>query len=122
MINCSDRFYVQERHPVGAEIDCPTREHCFNNISKCGQCIHNRKLGLDTLSPDFYSPLKSVGAEVYGHVYPVLSGWVWSNAFGLLSKGTYIGYDGEVVHVPMCGPYFRVVLPRDRKINLIINM
>jgi hypothetical protein len=103
------------------EVDCTNRDHCFNNVSKCGDCIKNKTLGLRVLAPDFYSPLKTVGAEVEGYTYPLLSGWLWSNAFGLLSKGTYIGWDGELVYVPECGPYHQVVLPQDKKINLIIH-
>jgi hypothetical protein len=78
--------------------------------------MHNTEL--DHMGSDFYTPLKVVGAVIDGVPYPVLTGFMWSNVFGLLSRHTYLGMNGPLVYVPVCGPYHQVILPEDREIEV----
>jgi hypothetical protein len=112
VINSMERMYRPEQH------NCKKTTCCVNaDTDKCANCVVGNEVE-GWLMYDHFAGLQSVGATIDGIHYPVISGWFMSKQHGLVSKGNYLGTDGEEVYVPGCGSYFKVVLPTDRKIEV----
>jgi|WetSurSiteA1Bulk_404760.scaffolds.fasta_scaffold23317_3 hypothetical protein len=62
--------------------------------------------------------LRPVGAIVDGVLYETLAGWCWSEKHGVVSRGNYLGSDGDAVWIDGI-KYYKVVLPTDRQIKVL---
>jgi hypothetical protein len=116
MINSYERFYPNLA-PV-ADVTCSKTKSCFNaGTELCSKCLLLNKDD-NWLMFDNYNCLKPVGAVIDGRIYPVLHGWFLSKEHGLVSRGTYLGTDGERVTVGG-SRYFKVILPDSRSIEIL---